>query len=155
MYKLRTDEFSEQWAPYAIGLLRIITALLFVEHGTSKILDWPHTSMSGPPLWSLFWAAGMIELIGGTLLLLGLFTRSVGLLLAGEMAVAYWVIHAGDSFFPMINHGEAAALYCFVFLLFVAAGPGKWSIDAIIARNHSDVEGYAAPGGERVYDRDE
>lgn len=155
MRGFETDEFSEQYAPYAVAALRIITALLYIQHGASKILDFPHTSMSNPPIWSLFWGAGMLELIGGGLLLVGLFTRTVGLLLAGEMAIAYFMIHAPDSFYPMINHGEAAVLFCFIFLLFVATGPGRWSIDAIIARNRSDVEGYAAPGGERVYDLDE
>ena len=146
-----TDEFSERWAPYAIAALRIVTALLFLQHGTSKILDWPHTSMSGPPMWTMFWVAGMIELVGGLLLLVGLFTRWTSFILAGEMAIAYFMIHASQSFFPVINRGEAAVLFCFIFLLFVATGAGKWSIDAITARNRTGVEGYAGPGGERQY----
>lgn len=147
-----TDDFSERWAPYAIAALRIVTALLFLEHGTSKILEWPYTSMSGPPMWTMFWVAGMIELVGGTLVLVGLFTRWTSFILAGEMAIAYFMIHAPDSFFPMVNRGEAAVLYCFVFLLFVATGAGRFSIDGIIARNRADVAGYAAPGGERHYE---
>lgn len=154
MYETKADEFSERWAPYAVGLLRIITALLFLEHGTSKILSWPLTSMSGPSMWSLFWVAGVVELIGSSMILVGLFTRWVALLLAGEMAIGYWMIHAQQSAFPLINHGEAAVLFCFIFLLLVATGPGKWSIDAIIARNRSPVEGYAGPG-ERGYDMEE
>ena len=154
MYETKADEFSERWAPYAVGLLRIITALLFLEHGTSKILSWPLTSMSGPSMWSLFWVAGVVELIGSSMILVGLFTRWVALLLAGEMAIAYWMIHAQQSAFPLINHGEAAVLFCFVFLLLVATGPGNWSIDAIIARNRSSVEGYAG-SGERGYDMEE
>ena len=146
-----TDEFSERWAPYAVAALRIVTALLFVMHGTSKMLDMPHTSMSGPAMWSLFWVAGIIELVGGTLVLIGLFTRWASFILAGEMAIAYFMIHAPQSAYPMINHGEAAVLFCFIFLLLVATGAGRFSIDAIIARNRSDVEGYAAPGGERRY----
>lgn len=150
-----TDEFSERWAPYAVAALRIVTALLFVMHGTSKILDLPHTSMSGPPMWSLFWVAGVIELVGGTLVLIGLFTRWTSFILAGEMAIAYFMIHAQQSLLPMINHGEAAVLYCFIFLLLVATGAGRFSIDSIIARNRSDVEGYAAPGGERRYNEED
>lgn len=153
--EFHSDEFSEQWAPYAIAVLRIVTALLFLERGTSKILEWPYTSMSGPPIWSLFWAAGMLELVGGLLLIVGLFTRWVGLLLAGEMAIAYWYIHAPESIFPMINRGETAILYCFIFLTLVATGAGRWSIDAIISRNRSFVKGYASPGGERVYTDEE
>ena len=145
------DEFNEQWAPYAVAALRIVTALLFLQHGTSKLLDWPHTSMSGPPMWTIFWVAGVIELVGGLLLLVGLFTRWTSFILAGEMAIAYFMIHAAQSFFPMVNRGEAAVLFCFIFLLFIATGAGKWSIDALIARSRTGVEGYAAPGGERQY----
>lgn len=151
MYGVQTDEFSERYAPYAIATLRIVTGLLFLEHGTSKILEWPYTSMSGPQAWSLFWIAGMLELFGSLLLILGLFTRPVAFLLAGEMAVAYWYIHAPDSIFPMINRGEAAVLFCFIFLLFAVIGAGEWSIDKLIARRRSDIEGYSAPGGERTF----
>ena len=146
-------DFGEKYSSRALSLLRIVTALLFIEHGTSKILDWPHTSMSGPPTGSLFWVAGLLELVGGALLLAGLFTRSVAFLLAGEMAVAYWMIHAPQAALPLLNQGEAAVLYCFIFLLFVATGPGEWSVDRMIRREDDEegVEGYAAPGGERQY----
>lgn len=149
MYGIQTDEFSEQWAPYGVAALRIVTALLFIEHGTAKLLAFPETPMANPALWSLPWIAGWLELVGGLLILLGGWTRWVAVLLAGEMAVAYWMVHAPQSPFPLVNQGEAAILYCFIFLMLAVVGPGKWSIDEARARRHSDVWGYAAPGGER------
>jgi putative oxidoreductase len=113
----------------ALAVLRIVTALLFLQHGTGKIFGFPMSSMAFPPPWTLFWMAGCLELIGSLLLLVGLFTRPVAFLLAGEMAIAYWLIHAPESFFPLINRGETAILFCFIFLLFVATGPGTWSVD--------------------------
>jgi putative oxidoreductase len=155
MYEVGPDEFSERWAPYAIGVLRIVTALLFFEHGTAKFLGFPSTSMAHPPMWSLIWVAGCFELLGGFLLLIGLWTRWVGLLLAGEMAVGYWMYHAPKSFYPIINQGEAAILFCFIFLLLFVIGAGEFSIDKIIARRSSPIEGYAAPGGERALVEDD
>ena len=146
---------GEQWTETALGALRIVTALLFLEHGTGKILGFPDSSMAFPPPWTLFWVAGWLELVGSLLLLVGLFTRPAAFLLAGEMAIAYWMIHAPQSPFPIINRGEAAILFCFIFLLFVATGPGRWSIDAILRGRRSDIEGYAAPGGERTFMEDE
>lgn len=145
--------FSDgKYAGQALSLLRIVTALLFLEHGTSKILSFPLTQISGPPMWSLYWVAGILELVGSLLLLVGLFTRPVALLLAGEMAVGYFMIHAPQSLYPLVNHGDAAVLFCFVFLLFAAAGPGPWSVEAMRAEDDEPgVEGYAAPGGERQY----
>ena len=90
-----------------------------------------------------------MEVVGGLLLLIGLFTRPVAFLLAGQMAVAYWMAHAPQSPFPLVNGGDAAILFCFIFLLLLAIGPGIWSVDQVRARNRSDVDGYAAPGGER------
>lgn len=130
---------DSQWISRALALLRIVTGLLFLEHGTSKILEWPYTSMSGPPAWSLFWAAGMLEMFGSLALILGLFTRPVAFLLAGEMAIAYWLIHAPQSVFPMINRGEAAVLFCFIFLLFTATGPGAWSLDALLRKRRAEA----------------
>ena len=150
-----TDEFSERWAPYAVAVLRVVTALLFLQHGMTKILSYPMSSASGPPQWSVLWAAGMLELVGSLFLLVGLFTRPVAFLLAGEMAIAYWMVHAPRGPFPMLNDGEGAILFCFVFLLFVATGAGRWSIDAIIGRNRTGVEGYAGPGGERRYSEED
>ena len=149
MYPIRTDEFSERWAPYAIAVLRIVTALLYIEHGTAKLFGFPATDMPAPAVWSLPWVAGWMEVVGGILLIIGLFTRPVAFLLAGQMAVAYWMVHAPQSPFPLVNNGDAAILYCFIFLLLVAVGPGRWSVDEARSRRHSDVHGYAAPGGER------
>ena len=136
----------------ALSLLRIITALLFIEHGTSKIFSFPLTQMSDPQMWSIYWIAGVLELVGGLLLLIGLFTRPVALLLAGEMAIGYFMIHAPQSPFPVVNHGDAAILFCFVFLLFAATGPGPWSVEGMRGEDDEPgVEGYSAPGGERQY----
>jgi putative oxidoreductase len=132
---------DSQWIARALSVLRIVTALLFLEHGTGKILGFPMSSMAFPPPWTLFWVAGWFELIGGLLLLVGLFTRPVAFLLAGEMAIAYWMIHAPESVFPIINRGEAAILFCFIFLLFVATGPGNWSVDEELLRRRDAAEG--------------
>lgn len=149
MYGIQTDEFSEQWAPYAVAALRIVTALLFLEHGTAKLLAFPETPMANPDMWTMPWIAGWFEIVGGLLILVGGWTRWVAVLLAGEMAVAYWLYHAPQSPFPLVNQGEGAILYCFIFLMLAVVGPGKWSIDEMRSRNRSDVWGYAAPGGER------
>ena len=116
------------YRPQALAMLRIITALLFMAHGTAKLLGFPDTGMS-PPLFSLFGLAGVLELVGGVLLVIGLFTRPVAFILAGEMAAAYFMAHAPQSFFPILNKGESAILFCFVFLYLVAAGAGAWSLD--------------------------
>jgi putative oxidoreductase len=134
---LRADS---QWIAKALAVLRIVTALLFLEHGTGKLLGFPMTSMAFPPPWTLFWMAGLLELIGSVLLLIGLFTRPAAFLLAGEMAIAYWMIHAPKSPFPMINDGEGAILFCFIFLLFVATGPGTWSVDEKLLERHDKRE---------------
>lgn len=123
----------DRYAPHVLSLLRIVAALLFLEHGAQKILGFP-ASMMHPPAFSLFWYAGMLELVGGALLLIGLFSRPVAFLLSGEMAVAYFMAHAPESPFPALNGGDAAILFCFVFLYIAAAGPGLWSIDAQVGR---------------------
>ncbi len=125
----------------ALSVLRIVTALLFLEHGTGKLLGFPMSSMAFPPPWTLFWMAGVLELVGSLLLLIGLFTRPVAFLLAGEMAIAYWLIHAPQSFFPIINRGEAAILFCFIFLLFAATGPGAWSADESLLKRRDERDG--------------
>ena len=150
MYEVGPDEFSERWAPSVIGVLRIVTALLFFEHGTAKLLGFPATDMAHPAMWSLPWIAGLFELVGGFLLLIGLWTRWVALLLCGEMAVAYWYVHAQQSIFQILNMGEAAILYCFIFLTLFVIGAGEISVDKILARRASPIQGYAAPGGERA-----
>lgn len=121
------------WAPRVLSVLRIVVALLFLEHGTQKLLGFPPSDMH-PPVLSLSWIAGLLELVGGAFLLVGLFTRPVAFIVSGEMAVAYWMAHAPKSVFPVLNGGDAAILYCFVFLYFVFAGPGPWSLDAVRSR---------------------
>jgi putative oxidoreductase len=102
-------------------------------HGSQKLLGFPPTD-TPPPLLSLSWIAGAFELVGGALLAVGLFTRPVAVVLSGEMAFAYWLAHAPRSFFPVLNDGDAAILYCFVFLYLAFAGAGPWSIDTLRAR---------------------
>ncbi len=122
------------WAPRVLSILRIVAALIFFEHGTQKLLGFP-AHPNPPEILSLSWIAGVMELVGGALLALGLFTRPVAFVLAGEMAVAYWVAHAPRSFFPVLNGSDSAILYCFVFLYLVFAGAGPWSINEVRARN--------------------
>ena len=121
------------WAPRMLSVLRIMTGLLFLEHGTQKLLGFPPSDHSAPALLSLIGVQGVLELIGGFLILIGLFTRPVAFILAGDMAVAYFMAHAPKSFFPTLNGGQLAILFCFVFLYFVFAGPGPWSADAQLA----------------------
>jgi putative oxidoreductase len=120
-----------RWAPEALGVLRIVTGLIFLEHGTQKFLSFPAGDMAG-----MGWAlsspghyAGIIELVTGALIILGWFTRPAAFVASGMCAVAYWMAHAPQNFFPVNNGGDAAILYCFVFLYFVFAGPGAFSID--------------------------
>src|SRR3954470_10357458 len=120
------------FAPYLLSVLRIMTGLLFLQHPFAKFFKIPHVAaFDNLQLFSLTGVAGMIELLGSTLLIVGLFTRPVAFILSGEMAVAYFMAHAPRDFFPVINGGELAALYCFVFLYLSAAGPGPWSLDAL------------------------
>lgn len=120
----------DRYTPYAIAALRIVTALIFMAHGTQKLFGWPAPSDSGlPPALSFLWFGAVLELVGGLAILAGVFTRPVAFVLSGEMAVAYWMFHAPRSFFPVLNGGDAAILYCFVFLLLVFTGPGAWSVD--------------------------
>jgi len=120
----------ERYTPYALAALRIVTALIFMAHGTQKLFGFPAAPASGlPPAFSLFWIGAILEFGGGLLILLGLFTRPVAFILSGEMAVAYWMFHAPNNIYPLLNGGDAAILYCFVFLLLVFTGPGAWSVD--------------------------
>jgi len=120
-------------------LLRIVSGLLFLMHGGQKLLGWfPTPEMSGaPPVGSLIWFAGVLELVGGALILLGLLTRPVAFLLAGEMAVAYFMVHFPNGFWPMQNHGEAAVLFCFIFLYLFGNGDGGLSVDALMRRGRT------------------
>ncbi len=116
------------YAPYALAVLRIVTALLFIEHGTQKLFNFP-AAMQPMPLDTLMTVAGVLELVGGFLILIGFLTRPVAFVLAGMMAVAYWIAHAPMNMFPVNNFGDAAVLFCFVFVYLVFAGPGAWSVD--------------------------
>ena len=118
------------WSPRLLSVLRIVAALLFLQHGLAKLLHFPHVAMFDElQLFSLIGLAGIIEIVGGILLLLGLFTRPVAFIMSGEMAFAYFMAHAPRGFFPILNQGELAILYCFVFLYLAAAGGGPWSLD--------------------------
>lgn len=127
-----------QYTPHVLALLRIVVAFLFLQHATAKFFGVPHVAaLEGVRLFSLFGVAGVIELAGGTLLLIGLCTRPVAFLLSGEMAVAYFLVHAahGSALSPILNGGESAVLFCFIFLLFAAAGAGAWSVDGMRGRS--------------------
>ncbi|MBX6322874.1 MAG: DoxX family protein [Rhodospirillaceae bacterium] len=135
------DEFARTWSPRLLALLRIVAGLLFIEHGTAKLFGFPPTGMSGDlELLSLIGLSAVLEFAGGILMLLGLFTRPVAFILSGEMAVAYFMVHAPRGFFPILNGGEPAILYCFVFLYLSVAGAGAWSLDGALRRR---VEAWA------------
>ena len=124
--------FYATWSPRLLGLLRIILGFLFLQHGTAKLFGMPHVAMfDGLQLLSLMGAAGVIELVGGTLLLVGLFTRPVAFILSGQMAAAYFIAHAPAGFLPILNGGEMAVMYCFTFLYFAVAGAGAYSLDGL------------------------
>ena len=128
--------FLKSWSPCLLSVLRMVSALLFVEHGSSKLLDFPHDAMAhSVTLHSLAGLSGMLELVGGLLLLVGLFTRFTAFILSGEMAVAYFMAHAPHGLYPLLNKGELAVLYCFVFLFLVFAGPGPLSLDRLRHRD--------------------
>lgn len=126
------------WTPYLLSALRIAAAFSFITHGTQKLFAMPVLQPRDPALLlSLAGLAGVLELVGGLLLLLGLFTRPVAFLLSGQMAVAYFLSHAPRSFFPVLNGGEPAMLFCFIWLYLSAAGPGPLSIDALLGQGGS------------------
>lgn len=127
-----TPAFYATWSPRLLGLLRIILGFLYIQHGTAKLFGAPHVAMfDGLQLFSLMGAAGVLELVGGALLLIGLFTRPVAFILSGQMAVAYFMMHAPAAFLPILNGGEMAVMYCFTFLYFAAAGAGAYSLDGL------------------------
>ena len=125
------------WSPRVRSILRIVVGLLFLAHGTQKLLGFPAGEMGQPEMMTLPWIAGLIELVAGALLTAGLFTRAAAFIASGEMAFAYWMAHAPQSPWPVNNGGDAAILYCFVFLYLVFAGPGPWSLDAPLSRRRS------------------
>ena len=125
------DSFLATWSPRVLSILRIMVGLLFLEHGTSKYLSLPVSQLTGVAPTSLSGINGMIEIVGGVLIVLGLFTRPVAFILAGDMAVAYFIAHGPRGFFPLLNGGELAIVYCFVFLYLAVAGGGEWSVDQL------------------------
>jgi putative oxidoreductase len=130
------NSFFSKLSPFMLSIMRIVTALLFMQHGGQKLLGIPPSQQS-PPLMSLMGLAGVLELFGGLLILLGLFTRPVAFILSGQMAVAYFMAHAPEGFWPLLNRGELAALYCFVFLYLAVAGGGSLSLDHLWRRKNT------------------
>ena len=131
-----SDSTCKFWTPRILSILRIIVGFLYVQHGTAKLFGAPHVAMfDGLQLVSLLGLAGILEFVGGLLILVGLFTRQTAFILSGEMAAAYFMAHAPNGFLPILNQGELAVLYCFIFLYFSFAGAGAYSIDAM--RNKS------------------
>ncbi|KPU54053.1 TQO small subunit DoxD family protein [Pseudomonas fluorescens] len=129
------SQLNTLWAPRLLSVLRIITAFLFLQHGTAKLFGFPHVAFFDElSLFSLIGFAGVLEAVGGLLLVLGLFTRLVAFILSGEMAFAYFIGHAPKGLFPLLNNGEPAILFCFIFLYLVAAGGGAWSLDRRLCR---------------------
>ena len=127
------EQTAAQYAPYVLSFLRIVAALLFFEHGTSRLFGFP-SPLPSPAFLSMYWFAGALELVGGALLLIGIWVRPVAFIVSGEMAFAYFLSHAPASFFPIINRGDAAILYCLVFFYIAFAGGGPWSVDAMRAK---------------------
>jgi len=120
------------WTPRILGIMRIVVGFLFLQHGTAKLLGFPHIAMfDGLQLVSLIGLAGILELVGGSLILIGLFTRPVAFILSGEMAVAYFMAHAPGAPLPILNHCELEVIYCFVFLYLSVAGAGAFGLDAL------------------------
>jgi putative oxidoreductase len=123
---------SEVWSPRALSVLRIVTAFLFMTHGTAKLFQIPHLQMfDNLQLMSLIGVQGILEAGGGVLLLIGLLSRPVAFILSGDMAVAYFMSHWPESWLPLLNDGDLAVLYCFVFFYLSVAGPGPWSVDTL------------------------
>ena len=124
----------DDWEPRVLSILRLITGLLFMEHGLSKLFAFPGPFSGGTPaMFQLLWFAAIIEIVGGFLLAIGLFTRPVAFIMSGEMAIAYFYAHNPRGFFPLLNGGEGAILYCFIFLYFFVAGGGSWSLDRLMS----------------------
>ena len=131
-----SNSFFVNWTPRLLSVLRIVTGLLIMQHGAQKLFGFPAGPQPQPtaPLLSMMGFAGVLEFFGGLLFLLGLFTRPVAFILSGLMAVAYFMAHAPQGFWPVLNRGELAALYSFVFLYFAVAGGGEWSLDRLLRR---------------------
>jgi putative oxidoreductase len=119
---------AAEWEPRVLSILRFVVGLLFMEHGLAKLFGFPTAAMH-PAMFQLLWFAAVIETVGGLLLAIGLFTRCVAFIMSGEMAVGYFYSHFPKSFFPIVNGGDAAVLYCFIFFYIFVAGGGCWSVD--------------------------
>jgi putative oxidoreductase len=132
-------EIETQWAPRVLSILRIMSGLILWQHGIQKLLQFPNPAAAGPPMGSLIWFAGLIELVFAPLLILGLFTRPVAFILAGELAFAYFIGHAPRGFYPSMNGGNLALMYCFVFFYLAFAGPGPWSVDETMRRERGII----------------
>ena len=129
------DSMHTAWRPHLLSVLRIITGFLFVAHGTQKVFDYPSSGKGAVELMSFMGFTGILEFVGGLLILFGLFTRVTAFILSGMMAVAYFMAHAPGGFLPLVNKGELAVLYCFVFLYMAIAGGGSLSLDALLRRS--------------------
>lgn len=127
---MNLDDKLGAWSPAVLSALRIMTALLFLQHGLVKLFGFPMPGPANFQIMSLLGLAALIEVVGSVLLAVGLFTRVVAIIMSGEMAVAYFMAHAPSSFFPIVNRGEASILFCFVFLTIATVGGGRWSLDA-------------------------
>jgi putative oxidoreductase len=132
----KLDELCATWSPRLLSVLRIVTALVILQYALTKLFGFPYfEGLSNQPAFTLYWFTGVIELVFGMLVLAGLFTRFAAFILSGEMAFAYFIEHAPHNFFPLLNEGNEAVLFCFSFLYLAAAGGGPWSIDALLERN--------------------
>ena len=127
------DRLQTEWVPRVLSIVRVVAALIFMAHGTSKLLGFPEGPFT-PEAFSLPWIAGVLEIVGGALLVVGLFTRPTAFVLSGLMAFAYWLAHAPKSIYPLLNGGDAAILFCFLFLYIAFAGGGSWSLDELLKR---------------------
>ncbi|MEA3034713.1 MAG: putative oxidoreductase [Sphingomonadales bacterium] len=135
-----------RYAPVLLGLLRIVAGLLFLSHGLVKLFGFPPGAQPGPQqLLTLFGIGGLVELVTGSLIALGLLTRPAAFLASGEMAVGYWMYHAPTAFYPAVNGGDAAILYCFLFLYLAAAGPGALSLDGAMAGRKARTDSPRSP----------
>jgi putative oxidoreductase len=141
---------SAKWTPYLLSILRIALGLLFIQHGTEKLWGFPHGRIDHNFFTSMHGLAGLIELPGGLMLILGLFTRPLAFILCGEMAVAYFHSWAPRGLWPISNGGEGAVVYCYTFLWLVAAGAGPWSLDALLGRKEKKAGADFGVAGEPV-----
>jgi len=129
------ERFYAAWQPRVLSILRIVTAFMFMQHGGQKLFGFPAPQRYEFDLFTLSGVAGVLEIVGGFLILIGLFTRPVAFILSGQMAVAYFIAHAPQAFWPLLNNGELAALFSFIFLYLFVAGGGAWSVDNLRKRH--------------------